>query len=547
MELFGFSIKKKEEIQDKDLLSFAPTEQDDGALLVTPGGSSGIFVDMEGGARTEAELITKYRSMYLTPECQSAVDKIVNEAIVQEEGKQVAEIVLDGLQTGQRIKDAIKKEWRHVTDLLHLNQDAYTIFLRWYVDGRLTYQKVIDSKDPRAGIQELRYLDPRKVRKVRTQKPRKVGNIIVTEPAESFWIYNDRGFGRNMKMANPAMPVQNQGLKISDDLIIQINSGLLDENNQTILGWLHKAIKPLNMLRMLEDATVIYRVSRAAERRLFYVDVGQLPKAKAEQYLKDMMIKHKNRLVYDATSGEVRDDRKYQTMYEDMWFPTRGGDKTTRVETLPAGQNLGELSDVNYFKSKLFESLNLPLSRMQQGGGGFNLGRASEISRDELEFQKFVTRMRVRFSGLFLDILGTQLILKGVLTDEDWDTFKDKIWFEFARDNYTAELKDAEILTERLELLSKVDDFDGKYFSRLWAQRNILKMSDEEISKMAAEIDQEKAADAESVSYQNFDTGETPGTVDPMNPVPTGPDGQPIQQQPAAMPPQKPGDFQVAK
>lgn len=471
--------------------------------------------------------------MYLTPECQGAVDKIVNEAIVQEEGKQVADIVLDGLEVTQRVKDAIRKEWRHITELLRINQEAYSIFLRWYVDGRLTYQKVIDAKDPRAGIQELRYIDPRKIRKVRTTKNRKVGNISVTEPGESFWVYNDRGFGKS-RQAAPGIPVQNQGLKISDDLIVQINSGLLDENNTTTLGWLHKAIKPLNMLRMLEDSTVIYRVSRAAERRLFYVDVGQLPKAKAEQYLKDMMIKHKNRLVYDATSGEVRDDRKYQTMYEDMWFPTRGGDKTTRVETLPAGQNLGELSDVNYFKSKLYEALNVPMSRMQQNSG-FNLGRSSEISRDELEFQKFVTRMRTRFSGLFLDILGTQCILKGILTEEDWEAFKDKIWFEFARDNYYAELKDAEILSERLELLAKVDDFDGKYFSRLWAQRNILKMNDEEISKMMAEIKQEEAADASKTSFQNFDTGEAPGQTDPLDPIPTDKNGNPMMAPPGPM------------
>lgn len=536
MKLFGFEIVRspKNSEESKDLQSFVAPETDDGALVVASGGAYGMYADFEAGAKNDSELVTKYRQMYLQPECQMCVEKIVNEAIVKEDDKPIVELNLDALQQSERVKDAIRREWRTIIEMLEFNSEGYNLFTRWYVDSKLTYQIIIDSKDPKSGIQELRYIDPRKLRKVRTTKQRRVGNALLTDPGEEFYVFNPSGF----KNSTPQMTTsnwQNQGLKISSAAIVQITSGLMDPTNTSVLGFLHKAIKPLNQLRMMEDATVIYRISRSSEKRIFYIDVGNLPKQKAEQYLNDMATKHKNRVVYDSTTGDVRDDRKFMTMYEDMWFPTRGGDRGTKVETLPAGQSLGELADVEYFKGKLYDALNVPRSRLQDGGGAFNIGRSSEIQRDELEFQKFIDRLRTRFGKLFTEILGKQLILKGIITEDDWDEFRAKIGFDFARDNYAAELKDTEILNERLTLAGEMDAFEGKYFSRKFIQKTAFRMTQEEIDKNKAEIEAEKKEFGESnQTYQDFDSGGPAGQEEPAQLQQL--DGPPDEQQPVYPP-----------
>ncbi|AGS81070.1 head portal vertex protein [Caulobacter phage Cr30] len=498
MELFGFSISKKGSEEVKDLRALAPPEHDDGALVVAPGGSFGVFLDLEGSAKTDADLISKYRTMYNQPECKRAVDKIINEAIVKQDDKPVCTINLDRLKVSDKVKDAIRKEFIKVTELLNINNEGYNIFLRWYVDGRINYQTIIDFNNPREGIQETRYLDPRKLRKVRTTKAKKNGRVVTLSDDREFYLYNDKGFDSKKVSSSSGVPGQMSGIKIDADNIVQVTSGLVNENNTMVLGYLHQAIRPLNMLRQLEDAMIINRVSRAAERRIWYVDVGNLPKAKAEEYLKQMMVKHKNKVIYDPGTGAVSDARKYQTLYEDIWMPTRGGDRGTRIDTLPGLSGGTALDDVNYMKEKLYDSLNVPRSRLDDSSNTFNLGHSSEISRDELEFQKFIDRLRTRFSQIFDQILSKQLILKGIITDEDWLEFQNKIDYDFARDNYYAELKDAEILQERLTLVSEVDNLQGKYFSKEWIWRNVLKMDDQAIAKMKAEMESEKEDDRDS-------------------------------------------------
>jgi hypothetical protein len=509
MKLFGFEIKREEE--QLDIPSFTPRETDDGALVVSAGGTYGTYLDLEGSARTEAEIVAKYREMSIQPEVELAINDIVGEAIVKEGKKKVVEIDLDDLDYAENIKERIVQEWDKISELLNFNNYGYEIFKRWYVDGRIYYHLMIDINNPRAGIQELRYIDPRKIRKIRPVKRVRKGQVYVNVTDSEFYMYNERGF----KGAS-ATGMDNQGLQIAKDSILHVTSGVVDKDNKVVLGYLHKAIKPLNQLRILEDATVIYRISRAPERRIFSIDVGNLPKMKAEQYVRDIMVKHKNRLIYDATTGNVRDDRKFMTMLEDYWFPRRADGGGTQVTTLPSGQNLGELADVEYFEKKLYQSLNVPVSRMVSDSG-FNLGRSSEITRDELKFQKFILRLRTKFSELFSKALEKQLILTGVISDAEWKDIQNKIHFDFQVDNYFAELKEGEILTNRINTLALIDPYVGKYYSEEWVQKNILQLTDEDIEQMQLEMQQDV--------QKNFELQKQQMELQSQLPQPPAPEG----------------------
>ena len=484
LELFGFRIGRKEEeqkLKDENLKSFVPPSLDDGAVEIASGGAYGTYVDLEGSAKSEAELVTRYREMSLQPECDSAIDDVVNEAIVYNEKEPAISIVLDDLRTGAGIKKKIHEEFDNILRMLNFTTNSYDTFRKWYIDGRLYYHLVIDESNPRAGIQELRYIDPRKIRKVKMpiKKKDEKTNTILTKGYLEYYIFHPRGINRS-----------NQGLKISKDSVCYCHSGLLDQRMLLVLGHLHKAIKPLNQLRMLEDASVIYRLARAPERRIFYIDVGNLPKIKAEQYLRDMMVKHKNKLVYDASTGEVRDDRKFMTMLEDFWLPRREGGKGTEITSLPGGQNLGEMEDIEYFKRKLYKALNVPVSRME-AENNFNLGRASEITRDELKFTKFISRLRNKFTTLFDQLLETQLILTGVTTRAEFREMREHIHYDFLEDNHFSELKNAEIMGDRLRLLGEVDSFVGRYFSQEYVKKYILHMNEDDIKREADLIKKE--------------------------------------------------------
>ena len=484
LELFGFRIGRKEEeekLKSDNLKSFVPPSSEDGAVEIASGGAYGTYVDLEGSAKSEAELVTRYREMSLQPECDSAIDDIVNEAIIYNEKEPPISIVLDDLKTGAGIKKRIHEEFENILRMLNFTTNAYDVFRKWYIDGRLYYHLVIDESNPRAGIQELRYIDPRKIRKIKQAIKRKdeKSNTILTKGYIEYYIFHPRGINRS-----------NQGLKISKDSISFCHSGLLDQRMLLVLGHLHKAIKPLNQLRMLEDASVIYRLARAPERRIFYIDVGNLPKIKAEQYLRDMMVKHKNKLVYDASTGEVRDDRKFMTMLEDFWLPRREGGKGTEITSLPGGQNLGEMEDIEYFKRKLYKALNVPVSRME-AENNFNLGRASEITRDELKFTKFISRLRNKFTTLFDQLLETQLILTGVTTRAEFREMREHIHYDFLEDNHFSELKNAEIMGDRLRLLGEVDSFVGRYFSQEYVKKYILHMNEDDIKREADLIKKE--------------------------------------------------------
>ena len=511
-ELFGFEIKRK--VEPLDIPSFTPKAADDGAMVVAEGGVYGTFVDLDGAVRTEAELVNKYREIAMHPEVEMAIDDIVNEAIVADPKKEIVSLNLDDLEQPDKIKKMILEEFDNIVDLLEFNQHAYEIFKKWYVDGRLLYHAMIDEQNPREGIKELRYIDPRKIRKVRTQKKRRVSkdsNITVPQTGEEFYIYNEKGFSKTAGVPNNVAPFQDtgaQGLKIAVDSIVNVSSGLVNVNGDLVIGYLQKAIKPLNMLKAMEDSLVIYRISRAPERRIFYIDVGNLPKPKAEQYLRDVMTRFKNKVVYDSTSGEIRDDRKHMTMLEDFWLPRREGGKGTEITTLPGGQNLGQMDDVTYFQNKLYKSLNVPIGRMDPSAQ-YSFGRATEITRDEVKFAKFVTRLRARFSDLFTKILEKQLILKGIITSEDWSEFKTNFKYEYAEDNHFAELRNTEILRDRVSMLRDIDDYTGKYYSHEWIRRNVLYQTEEDMK----EIDEQIAAEVDNPQY---------------NQPEIGPDGQPI-------------------
>jgi hypothetical protein len=483
VQLFGFNITRADQEEKEDLKTFVPPQTDDGAIEIAPGGSYGTFVDLDGTAKSEAELVSRYREMSMQPECDSAVEDVVNEAIVMADDNPI-EIVLDNLKQPNSIKNKIREEFETILEMLDFSNKGYDIFRRWYVDGRIYHHIIINDKDPREGIRELRYIDPRKIRKVREKvksKDPRTGATIYNKEQKEYYLYNPKGITSSAT----------QGIKIAVDSISHIHSGLMDSRNNMILGHLHKAVKPLNQLRMLEDATVIYRLARAPERRIFYIDVGNLPKMKAEQYLRDMMVKHKNKLVYDAATGEVRDDRKFMTMLEDFWLPRRDGGRGTEITTLPGGQNLGEMDDVDYFRRKLYKSLNVPITRME-ADNQFNLGRASEITRDEIKFNKFVKRLRNRFTHLFDGLLEIQLVLKGVLSRADWEQMRNTIHYDFKEDNYFSELKESEIMTERLRLAGEIDPLVGKYYSMKWVRENILRMTEEDIKNVDQEIDAER-------------------------------------------------------
>lgn len=489
-EFFGFEIRKKQ-AEPENLDAFTPPVNDDGAVVVAAGGAYGTYVDLEGSAKSEAELVTKYREMSLHPEVEAAVDDIVNEAITVEENTDIVRINLDKVGYSASIKKLIEQEFKEVKKLLDFERQAYDIFKRWYVDGRIYYQAIINRDDPTAGIRELRYIDPRKIRKIKEVKKKKlatsvqsavVSNATTQQVEAEYYIYSDKGFKSGMNDVSST-----QGLKIAKDSIVHVTSGLMDKGNSLVLSYLHKAIRPLNQLRTLEDATVIYRVSRAPERRIFYIDVGNLPKMKAEQYLRDMMVRHKNRIVYDSNTGEIRDDRKFMTMLEDYWLPRREGNRGTEIQTLPGGQLVGELNDVQYFQQKLYQSLNVPNARLQPDYT-YNPGRSTEISRDEIKFAKFIDRLRNRFNVLFMACLEKQLILKGITTKEDWDQFSIDIDFNYTRDNYFAELKDMEITAQRLNVLQQADTYVGKYFSSRWVKMNVLRQTEEEIEELEAEM-----------------------------------------------------------
>jgi len=494
LKLFGFTLGGKDVVkqQPREQASIAlPTESmDDGAVTITQNAYYGTYVDLEGSVRNELELITRYREMSNHPELDQAIDDIVNEAITHDVSGRTVDIVLDKLKQPDSVKKKISEEFENVLKMLNFSNLADDLFKRWYIDGRIYYQVVVDENKPKEGIRELRYIDPRKIRKVREiQKERdpKTGAQIIKSIAE-YYVYNDRGTTTQTYTAQV-----NQGVRIAPDSIINVNSGLMDAKNTFVISYLHKAIKPLNQLRMIEDAVVIYRISRAPERRVFYIDVGNLPKGKAEQYLRDIMIKYRNKVVYDSSTGEIRDDRKHMSMLEDFWLPRREGGKGTEITTLPAGQNLGELEDVKYFQKKLLQSLNVPLSRLEpQQGGMIGLGRTTEVTREEVKFNKFIVRLRNKFSQIFDNALGIQLALKGVCTKEEWQDFKEDIYYAYKKDNNFTELRDAELLRERVNLLATVDPFLGRYYSNKWVKKNILQMSDEQIEDMEKEMEEEQ-------------------------------------------------------
>ena len=486
-KLFGFSIEDTEPLSPS-VVSPVPQSNEDGVDHYMSSGFFGSYVDIEGVYKTEFDLIKRYREMALHPECDSAIEDIVNEAIVSDSNDSPVEIELSNLNASDGIKKSIRQEFKHILDLLDFDKKAHEIYRNWYIDGRLYYHKIIDLKKPEDGIQELRYIDAMKMRYVRKQKKNEKKQLNRLNPLkqdpmdydfpelEEFFIYNPKaGMGGNPMQSNAS-----QGVKMTKDSIAYCTSGLVDRNKGSTLSYLHKAIKSLNQLRMIEDSLVIYRLSRAPERRIFYIDVGNLPKVKAEQYLRDVMMRYRNKLVYDASTGEIRDDKKYMAMLEDFWLPRREGGRGTEISTLPGGQNLGEITDIEYFKKKLYRSLNVPPSRMD-GEGGFNLGRSSEILRDELKFTKFVGRLRKRFSAMFNDMLRTQLLLKNVITPEDWEMMSEHIQYDFLYDNHFSELKEAELLNERLSLVETAQPYVGKYYSQDYVRRHILRQTDMEI------------------------------------------------------------------
>ena len=476
-EFFGFEIKRKE----KELGAVTPPATDDGTYDISGGGFYSTILDTDGRSRTEDDLIRRYRDIAIQPECDSAIEDIVSEAIASDERDMCVSIALDNLQVSTSIKKRIKEEFERILQLLDFNNKAHDIFRRWYVDGRLFYHKVIDTKSPRKGIQQLRYIDPRKIKKVREVQTDKKGGVDVVKKFKEFYIYNQHGHQVNNTST---------GVKLTFDSISYCPSGLIDMHKGTVLSYLNKAIKPVNQLRMIEDSVVIYRISRAPERRIFYIDVGNLPKIKAEQYLKDVMNRYRNKLVYDASTGEIRDDRNHMSMLEDFWLPRREGGRGTEITTLPGGSNLGEIDDITYFQRKLYRSLNVPISRLE-AEQNFSLGRSTEITRDELKFTKFVGKLRKKFSVIFNDLLKTQLILTGVIAEEEWKSMSEHIQFDFLQDNNFTELKNAELLKERLEMLSQVENYVGTYFSKEWVKKNVLHLTDDEIGEMQKQMDSE--------------------------------------------------------
>jgi hypothetical protein len=480
-ELFGFEINRKSS-KVKELPSFVPKTDEDGSGVIQAGGHFGAYIDMDGDKfKNEVDLILKYRDIASQPECDAAVEDIINESIVGNNDEAPVNLVLDELDISDKMKEAVKFEFDTVLKLLNFNAYAHDIYRKWYIDGRLPYHIIIDKSSPKKGIQELRYIDPTKLRKVKEveekQDPKTGAKII--EKSDEFFLFQDK-----------LMSGAEQGLKIYPDAIAYCTSGQMDPGRKRILSYLHKALKPVNQLRMMEDSLVIYRISRAPERRIFYIDVGNLPKGKAEEYLRGIMNQYRNKLVYDASTGDIKDDKKHMSMLEDFFLPRREGGRGTEITTLPGGENLGQIDDIIYFQKKLYKSLNVPVNRLEQEAQ-FTLGRSSEITRDEVKFKKFIDRLRKRFSDLFMQLLKTQLLLKGIITESDWKDWKESIAFDYIEDNYFSELKQSEMLRERFEMLGNLDEYVGKYISNEWIRKNVLRQTDDEIEEIQKQIDQE--------------------------------------------------------
>jgi len=527
-QLFGFQITRAKDKQGElNEPSFVLPDLDDGAT--TSAGFYSEFLDIEGQTKNEYDLIKRYRSTAEHPECDFAIEDIINEAVNTEELKQPVSIVTDSLPYSPKVKNRIKQEFQQVLRLLDFNNKAHDIFRRWYIDGRLHYHKIIDESDPKKGIQELRYVDSLKIKRVK-----KVDKTVTKKGSpsvrvlEEYFLYNEKGMNQT----------QGGAMKITSDAIAFCPSGMFDPTRNLVLSFLHKAIKPVNQLRMIEDAVVIYRIARAPERRIFYIDVGNLPKVKAEQYLKDVMNRYRNKLVYNSATGEIRDDRSQMSMLEDFWLPRREGGRGTEISTLPGGQNLGEVEDILYFQRKLYRSLNIPVSRLE-GEQGFSLGRGSEITRDEVKFTKFIQKIRKKFNILFNDILRTQLLLKGVIADEDWKQIRENLSYTYTKDGHYAEMRDMDLLNDRLNLLNMMEPYIGQWFSKEYVQKHVFRMSEDDIEKMQEQIEKES---------EEGDTGEVPG-FDPQQPPPEEeppPEEVPPQEvPPEELPPEEEEEFQM--
>jgi hypothetical protein len=501
-KLFGFKFEDSREKQSTKIVSPIPRNDEDKSDFYISSGFYGQYVDIEGVYKTEADLIRRYREMSLHPECDSAIEDVVNEAIVSDLNDSPVEIDLSNLPASDKLKDIIREEFKYIKEIMDFDKKCHEIFRNWYIDGRIYYHKVIDFNNPSDGIKEVRYIDALKIKYVRKLKKdnkdafgAQYRNIVngknqvdfSNQEVEEFYMY-DPNVGSSQNATYRVSDVNN--VKIAKDAIVYVTSGLVDRNKQTVLSFLHKAIKALNQLRMIEDSLVIYRLSRAPERRIFYIDVGNLPKIKAEQYLRDVMNRYRNKLVYDANTGEIRDDRKYMAMLEDFWLPRREGGRGTEITTLPGGQNLGELADIEYFQKKLYDSLGVPPTRLA-AEGGFNLGRSSEILRDELKFTRFVGRLRKRFSQIFIDLLKTQLILKNIVTLEDWEVLSDHIQFDYVYDNHFSDLKKNELMNDKLGVVAAMDPYLGRYFSAEYVRREILGQTDSEIKEINAQMKKE--------------------------------------------------------
>ena len=480
-EFFGFEINRNG-TKGKGLPSVVPKTEEDGSGVIQAGGHFGAYMDMDGDkVKNEVDLILKYRDIASQPECDAAIEDIINESIVGDHDEAPVNLVLDELEISDKLKESVKNEFDTILKLLNFNAYAHDIYRKWYIDGRLPYHIIIDNSSPKKGIKELRYIDPTKLRKVKEveekQDPKTGAKII--EKVDEFFLFQDK-----------AMNGAEQGLKIYPDAIAYCTSGVMDPSRKRILSYLHKALKPVNQLRMMEDSLVIYRISRAPERRIFYIDVGNLPKGKAEEYLRGIMNQYRNKLVYDAKTGDIKDDRKHMSMLEDFFLPRREGGRGTEITTLPGGENLGQIDDIIYFQKKLYKSLNVPVNRLEQEAQ-FSLGRTTEITRDEVKFKKFIDRLRKRFSDLFMQLLKTQLLLKGIITEADWKEWKETIAFDYIEDNYFSELKQSEMLRERFDMLSSLDEYVGKYISNEWIRKNVLRQTDDEIEEIQKQIDQE--------------------------------------------------------
>tara|TARA_B100000809_G_scaffold2482_1_gene2837 strand:+ start:739 stop:2421 length:1683 start_codon:yes stop_codon:yes gene_type:complete len=506
IELFGFSIGKKEKKNVK-AQTFAEPEYEDGSLTVASGGAYGTYVDTEGAIKSESELINRYRDMGLQAEVEWAIDDIINEAIVASKEKPLVRINVDNLNVSEPIRDKIRLEFKAISRLLDLQNLGHDVFKRWYVDGRIYYHVIVDENNMEKGIHELRVLDPRKIKKIREKKNDRQPDGKTKTTVTEYYVYNQKGIYQSQgQTMGTAFTSAATGLKISPDAIVYTHSGLMNSTRTLVLSYLHKAIKPLNQLRMIEDSLVIYRISRAPERRIFYVDVGNLPKLKAEQYMRDLMARYKNKLVYDAQTGEVRDDRKHMSMLEDYWMPRREGGRGTEISTLPGGTNLGDIEDVLYFQKKLYKSLGVPISRLESEAN-YTIGRATEISRDEVKFTRFVNKLQSRFSLMFDEMMERQLTLKGIMSKEDWKNIKNEIFYEFENDSHFAEVKQHELVQDRLNILRDMQDYAGKYWSHEYIRKHILMMTDDEVKtndeQIQKEIDDPRFSGEEDMQFNS--------------------------------------------